>query len=52
MWLFILPCWPLRRPLFRQEQISTYRHLGPAFNATIGKNQKKGKVYNILYNLQ
>ena len=25
-----IPCWPLlRRPLFRQEQIWTYRHLGP-----------------------
>ena len=39
----------LRRPLFRQEQISSYRHLGPLLTPR-GKNQKnqnKGKVFNL-----
>ena len=35
----------LRRSLFRQEQISTYGHLGPLFNATIGKIRKKAKFF-------
>ena len=40
----------LRRPLFRQVQISTYRHLGPLLTLRYGKIRKirkKGKVFNL-----
>ena len=41
----------LRRPLFRQEQVSTYRHLGPLLTPPLGKIRKMARflIYNNNY---